>query len=187
MDLAILEAPPNPRIGVGVEATKMITINGMPPNPLALVEGVQSTVSLKGHGGMITIVVLAITPPKKAPRTGTIRISPHTTQKNMMIEKGLEAPAQETTDIEGREALTDTIPEEGTMMKAEKPIGIMGPAQAVETTAQAEENMIKTDMAEETRAQDIDLAPDPDIQEKNLQMKAGDTLVTIGDGDAKGP
>ena len=187
MDLAIPEAPSNPRTGVEAGAAKMTIINGMLPSPLVMVEGDQLIVSLRGPGGRMIIVVVAITPPKKDPRIGTTRISPHITQKNMMIERGPEAPAPGIIDIGGKEALIDIILEESIMMKAENIIGIMGPAQVVGTTAQAEETRIMIDMVEETRAQDIDLTQDLGTLGKALQVKAGDTLVTIGDGDAKGP
>ena len=170
VDLATPEAPSNPRIGVEAEATKMNIINGMPLSPLAMVEGDQPIVSLKGHGGMMIIVVVAITPPKKDPRTGTTRISPHITQKNLMTERGPEAPAPEIIDIGGEEALIDIILEESIMMKAENLIGIMGPAQVVGTTAQAEETRIMIDMVEETRAQDIDLTQDLGTLGKALQV-----------------
>ena len=187
VDLAIPEAPSNPRIGVEAEATKMSIINGMLLSPLVMVEGDQLIVSLRGHGGRMIIVVVAITPPKKDPRIGTTRIFPHIAQKNLMTERGPEAPAPGIIDIGGKEALIDIILEESIMMKAENLIGIMGPAQVVGTTAQAEETRIMIDMVEETRAQDTDLALGLDIRGKTHQVKAGDTLVTTGDGDAKGP
>ena len=180
VDLATPEAPSNPRTGVEAEATKMNTVNGMLPSPLVMVEGGQLIVSLRGPGGRVIIVVIATTPPKKDPRTGTARISPHIILKNMMIERGPEAPAPEITDIGEKEALTDTTLEESTMMKAGNTTEIMGLAQVVETTAQAEETMIMID-------QDIELTLDLDTLGRTLQVKAGDTLVTIGDGDAKGP
>ena len=185
--LATPEAPSNPRIGVEVEATRMSITNGMPLSPLALVEGDQPIVRLKGHGGTLIIVVAAITPPKKDPRTGTTRIFPHTIQKNLMIERGPEAPAPEIIDIGEKEALKDIILEENIMMRAENPIGIMGPAQVGGSTAQPEGTKSMIDMVEETRAQDIDIALDLDTRGKTHQVKAGDTLVTTGDGDAKGP
>ena len=180
VDLAIPEAPSNPRIGVEADATKMSIINGMLLSPLVMVEGDQLIVSLRGPGGRMIIVVVAITPPKKDPRIGTTRIFPHIAQKNLMTERGPEAPAPGIIDIGGKEALTDTTLEESIMMKAENTIEIMGLAQVVETTAQAEETMIMID-------QDIDLTQDLGTLGKTLQVKAGDTLVTIGDGDAKGP
>ena len=187
-DLVTPEAPSNPRIGVEVEATRMSITNGMPLSPLALVEGDQPIVRLKGHGGTLIIVVVAITPPKKDPRTGTTRIFPLTTLKNLMIRRrGPEAPAPEIIDIGEKEALKDIILEENIMMRAENPIGIMGPAQVGGNTAQPEETKIMIDMVEETRAQDIGLALDLDTRGKTHQVKAGDTLVTTGDGDAKGP
>ena len=158
----------------------METTNGMPPNHLDMVEGDHLRASLREPGGRVILVVTATTPPKKDPRTGTTRISPHIILKNMMIERGPEAPAPEITDIGEKEALTDTTLEESTMMKAENTIEIMGLAQVVETTAQAEETMIMID-------QDIELTLDPDTLGRALQVKAEDTLVTIGEGNAKGP
>ena len=169
VDLATPEAPPNPSTGVEAEATKKNTVNGMLPSPLGMVEGGQLIVNLRGPGGRVIIVVTATTPPKKEPRTGTTRISPHITLKNMMIERGPEAPVPEITGIEEREAQIDTTPEESTTMMI-----------TIETTAQVEETMIRTD-------QDTELILDPDTLGRALQMKAEDTLVTIGDGDAKGP
>ena len=155
----------------------METTNGMPPNHLDMVEGDHLRASLREPGGRVILVVTATTPPKKEPRTGTTRISPLIPLKVLMIERGLEAPAPEITGIEEREALIDTTPEESTMMNT---IEIMGLVQVVETTVQVEETMIMID-------QDTELTLDPDILGRALQMKAGDTLVTIGDGDAKGP
>ena len=155
----------------------MKTANGMLPSPLGMVEGDHLRASLKGPGGREIIVAAAATPPKREPRTGTTRISPLILLKAMMIERGLEAPAQEITGIEEREALIDTTPEENTMRNI---IETMGLVQAVETTVQVEETMSMTD-------QDTELTLDPDIRGRALQMKAGDTLVTTGDGDAKGP
>ena len=151
--------------------------NGMLPNHLGMVEGDHLRASLKGPGGKETSVAAAATLIKREPRTGITRISLHILLKAMMIERGLEALAQEITGIEEREALIDTTPEESTMMNI---IEIMGLVQVVETTVQVEETMIMID-------QDTELTLDPDILGRALQMKAGDTLVTIGDGDAKGP
>ena len=94
-----------------------------------------------------------------------------------MIVRGLEVLAQEIPGIGEREVQTDTNPEESIMKNI---VETMGPAQATETTAQVEETMIMID-------QDIELTLDPDTLGRALQMKAEDTLVTIGDGDAKGP
>ena len=186
-ELATPGAPSNPRIGVEAEATRRSIANGMPLSLLALVEGDQVKVRLRGHGGILTIVEVATIPPKKGLRTETPRIFPPTILRNLMTERGPEAPAPEIIDIGGEEALIDIILEESIMMKAENIIGIMGPAQVVGTTAQAEETRIMIDMVEETRAQDTDLALGLDIRGKTHQVKAGDTLVTTGDGDAKGP
>ena len=95
----------------------------------------------------------------------------------MMIVRGLEVLAQEIPGIGEKEVQTDTNPEESIMKNI---VETMGPAQATETTAQVEETMSMTE-------QDTEIFLDPDIQERVLQMKAGDTLVTTGDGDAKGP
>ena len=179
-DLATPEAPPNPSTGVEAEATMMNTANGMLPSPLDMVEGDQLIASLREPGGRVILAATVTTPPKKEPRIRTTRISPLIVLKIMMIERGPEAPAPEITDIEEKEALTDTTLEESTMMKAENTIEILGLAQVVETTAQVEETMIMID-------QDIELMPDRDILGRALLVKAEDTLVTIGDGDAKGP
>ena len=176
-DLATPEAPPNPSIGVGAEATIMKVTNGMLPSPQGMVEGDHLRVSLKGPGGRVTSVAAAAILIKREPRTGITRISLHILLKAMMIERGLEALAQEITGIEEKEALTDTTPEESIMKNI---VETMGPAQATETTAQVEETMSMTE-------QDTEIILDPDIQGRVLQMKAGDTLVTTGDGDAKGP
>ena len=95
----------------------------------------------------------------------------------MMIVRGLEVLAQEIPGIGEKEVQTDTNPEESIMKNI---VETMGPAQATETTAQVEETMSMTE-------QDTEIFLDPDIQGRVLQMKAGDTLVTTGDGDAKGP
>ena len=155
----------------------MKTTNGMLPSPLGMVEGDHLRASLREPGGRVILVVTATTPPKKEPRTGTTRISPLILLKAMMIERGLEALAQEITGIEEKEALTDTTPEESIMKNI---VETMGPVQAAETTAQVEETM-------SMKEQDTEIILDPDIQERVLQMRAGDTLVIIGDGDAKGP
>ena len=176
-DLATPEAPPNPRIGVEVEATMMNIANGMLPSPLGMVEGDHPRASLREPGGRVISVVTAITPPKKEPRTGTTRMSPPIPQKGMMTERGLEAPAPEIIGTEEREVRIDTILEESTIMNT---IETMGLVQVVETTAQVEETM---SMAE----QDTELILDPDIPGRVLQMKTEDTLVTTGDGGAKGP
>ena len=155
----------------------MNTANGMLPSPLGMVEGDHPRASLREPGGRVTSVVTAITLPKKEPRTGTTRMSPLIPLKVMMIERGLEAPAPEIIDTEEREVRIDTIPEESTMMNTTETMGLV---QVVETTAQVEETMSMTD-------QDTELTLDPDILGRVLQMKAGDTLVTTGDRDAKGP
>ena len=186
-DLATPGAPSNPRIGAEAEATRRSITNGMPLSLLALVEGVQVKVRLRDHGGTLTIVVVATATPRKGLRTETPRTFPPTILRNMMTERGPEAPAPETTDTEEIEAMKDITPEETTMMRAETPTGIMRPVPVGENIAQPEETKIMKDMAEETRAQDIGLAQDLDTLGKTHQVKAGDTLVTIGDGDAKGP
>ena len=168
-DLATPEAPPNPSTGVEAEATMMNTANGMLPSPLDMVEGDQLIASLREPGGRVILAATVTTPPKKEPRIRTTRISPLIVLKIMMIERGPEAPVPEITGIEEREAQIDTTPEESTTMMI-----------TIETTAQVEETMIMID-------QDIELTLDPDTLGRALQMKAEDTLVTIGEGNAKGP
>ena len=141
-----------------------------------MAEGDHLRANLKGPGGMKTLVVATIIPIKKEPRTGTTKMSLHTPLKAMMIAKEPEAPAQETPDIREREAQTDINPEENTMKTTAETMEL---AQATETTAQTEETM--------NMKEDTEMIQDLDTQGRVLQMKAGDTLVTIGDGDAKGP
>ena len=52
-------------------------------------------------------------------------------------------------------------------------------AQATETTVLIEETM--------NMKEDTEMIQDLDTLGRARQMKVGDTLVTIGDGDAKGP
>ena len=151
--------------------------NGMLPNHLGMVEGGHLRASLKGPGGKETSVAAAATLIKREPRTGITKTSPHIPLKAMMIAKELEVLAQETPGIGEKEAQTDTNPEESIMKNI---VETMGPAQATETTAQVEETM-------SMKEQDTEMILDPDTQGRVLQMRAGDTLVIIGDGDAKGP
>ena len=95
----------------------------------------------------------------------------------MMIVRGLEVLAQEIPSIGEKEVQTDTNQEESIMKNIAE---TMGPAQATETTAQVEETM-------SMKEQDTEMILDPDTQGRVLQMRAGDTLDIIGDGDAKGP
>ena len=151
--------------------------NGMLHNHLGMVEGDHLRASLKGPGGKKTSVAAVVTSIKREPRTGTTKTSPHIPLKAMMIAKELEVLAQETPGIGEKEAQTDTNPEESTMKNIAE---TMGPAQATETTAQVEETM-------SMKEQDTEMILDPDTQGRVLQMRAGDTLDIIGDGDAKGP
>ena len=186
-ELVTPEAPSNPRIGVEAEATRRSTANGMPHSLLALVEGDQFKLRLRGHGGKLTIVEAAIIPPKKGLRIETPRIFPPTTLKNLMTGREPEVPAPERIDTEEKEAMKDMTPGETIMMRAEIPTGIMGPALVGGNIVRPEETKTMTDIAEEIRAQGIGLAQDLDTRGKTRQMKVGDTLVTTGDGDAKGP
>ena len=93
-----------------------------------------------------------------------------------MIAKGPEAPAQEIQDTREREAQTDINLEENTMKTTTETMEL---AQATETTVLTEETM--------NMKEDTEMTQDLDIQERVLQTRADDTLVTIGDGDAKGP
>ena len=149
---------------------KVITI-GTPNNHLGMAEGDHPKTNLKEPGGMKTLVVTLIIPTRKEPR-----MSPHTLPKAMMIAKEPEAPAQETPETREKEAQTDTNPEGNTMKTTAETMEL---AQATETTALTEETM--------NMKEDTEMTQDLDTQERVLQMRAGDTLVTIGDGDAKGP
>ena len=181
------EVPSNPRIGVEVEATRRSTTNGMPHSHLALVEGDQLKLRLRGHGGILTIVETVIVQPRKGLRIETPRIFPPITPKNLMTGREPEVPAPERIDTEEKEAMKDMTPGETIIMRAEIPTGIMGPALVGGNTVRPEETMTMTDIIEETRAQGIGLTQDLDTRGKTRQMKVGDTLVTTGEGDAKGP
>merc|ERR1711888_80003 len=125
---------------------------------------------------MKTIVVTIVMPIKKEPRIGTTKMFLHTLLRAMMIAKEPEAPAQETQDTREREAQTDINPEGNTMKTTTETMEL---AQATETTVLTEETM--------NMKEDTEMTQDLDTQERVLQMRAGDTLATIGDGDAKGP
>ena len=188
-ELDTQEVPSNPRIGVEVGATMRSTASGMPHNHLALVEGHQLRLRLRRHGGRLTVVEIATMSLKKDLRTETPRkrtLLP-TTPKIMMTERGLEVPAPEMTDIGGTEAMKDITPEEITMMRVETTVEIMVPAQVGGSIVRSEETIIMTGKKEGTRAPGIDQIQDLDTRGKTLQMKAGDTRDTIGEGDAKGP
>ena len=154
---------------------KVITI-GMLHNLLGMAEGDHPRINLKGPGGMKTIVVTIVMPIKKEPRIGTTKMFLHILQRTMMIAKGPEAPAQETQGTREREAQTDINLEENTMKTTTETMEL---AQATETTVLTEETM--------NMKEDTEMTQDLDIQERVLQTRADDTLVTIGDGDAKGP
>ena len=106
-----------------------------------------------------------------------------------MTGKGPEAPAPERIDIEEKEAMTDMTPEEAIMMRAESPVGTMGPAPVGGNIVRPEETMTMIDTTEGTRAQGIGQTPlqDLDTLGRTHQVKEGDTQVTTGEGDAKGP
>ena len=175
-DLATVEALLNPSIGEEVEAIMKATIIGIHNNHLGMAEGDHPKTNQKEPGGMKIIVVTQIIPTRKEPRIGTTKMSPHTLPKAMMIAKEPEAPAQETPDIREREAQTDINPEENTMKTTAETMEL---AQATETTVLTEKTM--------NMKEDTEMIQDLDTLGRALQMKAGDTLVTIGDGDAKGP
>ena len=73
------------------------------------------------------------------------------------------------------------------MMKEETTGESMVLVQVGESLAQQGGITVMTGKREETRAPDIDKTQDQDTEERTLQMKAEDTLDTIGEGDAKGP
>ena len=154
---------------------KVITI-GIPNNHLGMAEGDHPKTNLKEPGGMKTLVVTQIIPTRKEPRIGTTKMSPHTLPKAMMIAKEPEAPAQETPETGEKEAQTDTNPEGNTMKTIAETMELV---QATEPTVPTEKTM--------NMKEDTEMIQDLDTLGRALQMKAGDTLVTIGDGDAKGP
>ena len=113
-----------------------------------------------------------------------------TTLENMRIRRELEALVLEVKDIGEIEAWIDIIVEETIMMKEETIGESMVLVPVGESLAQIGKlggNIAMIDTKEETRAPDIDKNPDQGIEERTLQMKAEDTLDTIGEGDAKGP
>ena len=122
-------------------------------------------------------------------RTESLRIEnlQCTTPETMKIKRELEVPALEVKDIEEIEAWIDIALEETIMMKEETTEESMVLVQVGERLAQQGETTIMTGKKEETRAPDIDKTQDQDTEERTLQMKAEDTLDTIGEGDAKGP
>ena len=111
----------------------------------------------------------------------------HTRPENMKIKRGPEVPALEVTDIEETEVQKDIIPEETTMMKEEIIEENMAPVLIEEIIVQQGGTTVMTGMIEEIRVPGADRTLGLDIGEITLQMKAEDTLDTIGEGDAKGP
>ena len=126
---------------------------------------------------------------RRSLRTESLRIEnlQCTTPETMKIKRELEVPALEVKDIEGIEAWKDTALEETIMMKVETTGESMVLVPVGESLAQLGGNTVMIGKKEETRAPDIDKIQDQDIEERTLQMKAEDTLDTIGEGDAKGP
>ena len=110
-----------------------------------------------------------------------------TTPEITRIRRELEAPVLEVKDIGEIEAWIDIIVEETIMMKEETIGESMVLVPVGESLAQLGGNTVMIGKKEETRAPDIDKIQDQDIEERTLQMKAEDTLDTIGEGDAKGP
>ena len=151
-------------------------IIGIHNNHLGMAEGDHPKTNLKEPGGMKTLVVTQIIPTRKEPRIGTTKMSPHTPPKAMMIAKEPEAPAQETPETGEKEAQTDTNPEGNTMKTTAETMELV---QATEPTVLTEKTM--------NMKEDTEMIQDLDTQGRVLQMRAGDTLVIIGDGDAKGP
>ena len=183
----IPEVPSNPRIGAEAGTIMMSTISGMLHSQLALVEG--SKLRMNNHGGRLIIVEITIMYHRRNLRTESLRIEnlQCTTPETMKIKRELEVPALEVKDIEEIEAWIDIALEETIMMKEETTEESMVLVQVGERLAQQGETTIMTGKKEETRAPDIDKTQDQDTEERTLQMKAEDTLDTIGEGDAKGP
>ena len=186
----IPEVPSNPRIGAEAGTIMMSTISGMLHSQLALVEG--SKLRMNNHGGRLIIVEITIMYHRRNLRTESLRIEnlQCTTPETMKIKRELEVPALEVKDIEEIEAWIDIALEETIMMKEETTEESMVLVPVGESLVQIDKlggNIAMTDKKEETRAPDIDKTQDQDTEERTLQMKAEDTLDTIGEGDAKGP
>ena len=111
----------------------------------------------------------------------------YTTPENMKIKRGPEVRALEVIDIGEIEAWKDIIPEETIMMKEEIIGENMVPVLIEESIVQQGGTTVMTGMIEEIRVPGTDRTLGQDIGEITLQMKAEDTLDTIGEGDAKGP
>ena len=138
-------------------------------------------------GGIQTTVMKTIMHHRRSLR---IEILQCTTPENMKIRREQEALVLEVTDIGEIEAWTDIIVEETIMMKEETTGESMVLVPVGESLAQIGKlggNIAMTDKKEETRAPDIGKNPDQEIEESIHQKKAEDTLVTIDEGDAKGP
>ena len=93
----------------------------------------------------------------------------------MMMAKEPEAPAQETTETGEKEAQIDTNPEGNTMKTTAETMEL---AQATETTVLTERTM--------NMKEDTEMIQDLGTLGRTHQVKVGDTLVTLDDGDAKG-
>ena len=135
-------------------------------------------------GGIQTTVMKTIMHHRRSLR---IEILQCTTPEIMRIRRELEVLVLEVKDIGEIEAWIDIIVEETIMMKEETIGESMVLVPVGESLAQLGGNTVMIGKKEETRAPDIDKIQDQDIEERTLQMKAEDTLDTIGEGDAKGP
>ena len=185
------EEPTNPRIGEGARILMKRNIRtGMLHSQLDPVR--VRRLKKMSHGGTKTIATTV------SPRRNLrIEIPLGTLPEIMKIEimkKGKEQEAQvlEVRDIiEGTEAWIDRVVEETTMMIEESiEVDIILVEENIAQIDRTEENTAQIDRTEEITAPDtdkIDKTADLGTEEITHLKKAEGTLVTIDEGDAKGP
>ena len=187
----IAEEPPIPRIGEGVRTIMRKNIEtGMIHRQLVPIRA--RRLKKMSLGGTRTIATTV------SPRRNLrIEIPLGTLPEIMKIEtmkKGKEQEAQvlEVRDIiEGIEAWIDRVVEETTMMIEESiEVDIILVEENIAQIDRTEENIAQIDRTEEITALDIDKidkTADLGTEEITHLKKAEGTLVTIDEGDAKGP
>ena len=186
-----VEDPPNPRIGEGVRITMRKNIRtGMLHSQL---DPVRVRRLRKMSLGGIRITATTVSPRRNLRIEIPLGTLPEIMRTETM-KKGKEQEAQvpEVRDIiEGIEAWTDRGVEETTMMTEESiEVDIILAEENIAQTDRTEGNLAQIDRTEETTALDIDKTDktvDLGIEEITHLKKAEGTLVTIDEGDAKGP
>ena len=187
----IAEDPPNPRIGEGERIITIMMKNIRPGMPHKQLDPVRERRLKKMSPGGTEIIVIIVSPR----RILRIEIPLDTSPKNMRIgimKRGreLEAQVPEVKDtIDGTEAWKDKEIEETTMM-TEESIEVVTTLVEEAQIDRTEENTAQIDRTEEITAPDtdrIDKTADLGTEEITHLKKAEGTLVTIDEGDAKGP